>query len=136
MTALTENRYTRFRDGLVSAHPVKANTKIYKGSLVCADGGYAVPGADRADYVFLGVALEEADSTDGVDGQMFVRVQTSGVFSFAFDPNHEVHQADIGAPLYVLDDQTVTDWSDTSAPVHCGRLEGLDGDDVWVRIVL
>ena len=77
MTALTENRYTKHRDGLVTAHPVKAGAHIYKGALVCADStGYGVPGADTADYTFLGVALEEADNSAGQNGDLTLRVYT------------------------------------------------------------
>lgn len=135
MTALTENRYTRYRDGLVTAHPVKAATKIYKGSLVCADAtGHAVPGADTADCVFLGVALEEADNGSGADGELSVRVQTSGVFSFA--KMGTLEQSHCGIELCVADDQTVAAADTTTNDIPCGRLEGIDGDSVWIRIKL
>lgn len=135
MTALSENRYTKFRDGLITAHPVKASAKIYKGSLVCADAtGFAVPGADAAGLIFLGVALEQADNTDGLDGAKTVRVQTQGVFSFA--KTGSIAQAQSGAPLYVFDDQTVALVGTTAQDVLCGRLEAIDGGDVWVRLKL
>ena len=136
MTALTENRYTRHRDGIVTAHPVKAGAHIYKGSLVCADStGYAVPGADTADYVFLGVALEEADNSAGQDGSVLVRVQTAGVCSFA--KSGAITQADVGAALCVADDQTVGLTATTTNDIPCGRLEAVDGSGgVWVRLQL
>ena len=135
MTALTENRYTRYRDGLVTAHPVQASAVIYKGSLVCVDAtGYALPGADTADYVFLGVAIEEADNSAGSDGDVTVRVQTSGVFSFA--KIGSLSQANCGVQLYIADDQTVAAAATTTNDIPCGRLEGIDGDDVWVRVQL
>lgn len=133
MTPLTESRYTKFRDGLITAHPVKAATKIYKGSLVCADlTGYAVPGADAPNYTFLGVALEEADNTDGASAAVTVRVQALGVFSFA--KTGTITQASAGAPLYVYDDQTVALVGTTAQDILCGRLEALDGSDVRVRL--
>ena len=135
MAALTSNRYTKHRDGLVSAHPVKAAVRIYKGSLVCADStGFAVPGADTASYVFLGIALEEANNTSGANGAQTVRVQTLGVFSFA--KSGSITQANVGVNLYIADDQTVALAATTTNDILCGQLEALDGNDVWVRIQL
>jgi hypothetical protein len=135
MTPLTANRYTKFRDGLITAHPVKAAANIYKGSLVCAGtDGYAVPGADATGYTFLGVALEEADNTNGQSGDLLVRVQTQGVFSFG--KSGTITQANIGANVYVVDDQTVGLAATTTYDVLCGRLEALDGTDLWDRIAV
>jgi hypothetical protein len=133
MTPLTTNRYTKHRDGIITAHPVKAATKIYKGSLVCADStGYAVPGADAAGQSFLGVAIEEADNSGGAAGALSVRVQTSGIFSLA--KSGSITQASIGATLYIVDDQTVGLAATTTNDIPCGRREALDGGDVWVRL--
>lgn len=133
MTVLTANRYTKHRDGIITAHPVKAATKIYKGSLVAADAtGYAVPGADTSGFSFLGVAIEEADNSGGAAGALSVRVQTSGIFSFA--KSGTITQASIGAALYIVDDQTVGLAATTTNDIHCGRLEALDGSDVWLRL--
>jgi hypothetical protein len=135
MTALTENRYTKHRDGLLTAHPVKTGVHIYKGSLVCADStGYAVPGADTAGYTFLGVALEEADNSAGTDGDITVRVQAVGVFSFA--KSGTITQADVGATLYIKDDQTVALAAGATNDIPCGNLEAPDGGALWVRITL
>lgn len=132
MTALTENRYTKHRDGLITAHPVKASTKVYKGSLVCVDAtGFAVAGADSAGNTFVGMAIENADNSAGSDGTTNVRVQTMGVFSFAKGGSET--QADVGSQLFIVDDQTVTSDS-TINNIACGTLEGLDGSDLWVRI--
>jgi len=135
MSALSDNRYTKYRDGLISALPVKAAAHIFKGSLVCADAaGYAVPGGDSSGFTFMGVALEEADNSAGANGALSVRVQTSGVFSFA--KSGAITQASVGVKLYVLDDQTVAPAATTSNDIPCGRLEGLDGSDVWLRVQL
>lgn len=135
MTALTEDRYTRHRDGVISAHPVKGSTTIYKGSLVCVDAtGYAVPGADTASLTFIGVAIESAANSDGSDGDITVRVQAAGVFSFA--KSGTITQASAGGDLYIIDDQTVGLTAAATNDIACGRLEGLDGSDVWVRVKL
>lgn len=136
MTALTENRYTKHRDGIVTAHPVKAAAHIFKGSLVCADStGYAVPGDDAAGLAVLGVAIEECDNAAGGDGAMSVRVQSSGVFSFL--KSGAITQADVGTVLYVKDDQSVALAAGVANSIACGRLEALDGSSaVWLRLQL
>jgi len=134
MAGLTEDRYTKHRDGLVTAHPVKAATQIFKGGLVCVDAtGYAVPGADEAGQKFVGVAIEGADNSGGADGALSIRVQTMGVFSFLKAAAES--QADAGSPLYIADSQTVS-VAPTVNSIACGKLEGLDGSDLWVRIAV
>ncbi|MCB1216433.1 hypothetical protein KDL44_03520 [bacterium] len=135
MTALTQSRYTRHREGTVTAHAVKGAVRIHKGGLVCADAtGYAVPGSDSLGQTFIGVAIEDADNTDGADGALSVRVMARGVFSFA--RGGSITQADLGQPLYIVDDQTVAVVSTVTNDIQAGRLEGFDGNDVWLRIDL
>jgi len=136
MTALTANRYTKHRDGIVTAHPVKGASRIFKGSIVCSDAtGYAVAGADTAGYRVLGIALEEVDNTTGADGVRTIRVQASGVFSLA--AGAAIAQADLGAELCVADDQSVALAADTVNDIPVGRLESRDGTGfVWVRLKL
>lgn len=135
MTALTQSRYTRHREGTVTAHKVKAATQIFKGSLVCADTtGFAVPGSDTAGQIFLGVAIEDADNTAGANGDVSVRVMARGVFSFA--KGGSVTQSNLGGPLYIVDDQTVAVAAAVGNDIQAGRLEGFDGADVWLRIDL
>jgi hypothetical protein len=136
MAALTENRYTKHRDGIITAHPVKAAAHIFKGSLVCADSsGYAVPADDAASYTVLGVAIEEADNGSGSNGDVSVRVQAGGVFSFARAGT--IGQGDLGAALYVADDQSVGLSAAVTNDIPCGRLEALDGTGaVWLRLQL
>lgn len=133
MTALTANRYTKHRDGVISAHPVLAGAHIYKGSLVCAGSeGYAEPGSDSAGATFLGVAIEEADNSGGASGDVSIRVQALGVFSFA--ATGSITQASLGATACIADDQTVGLSADTTNDVACGRIEGFDSGAVWVRV--
>jgi hypothetical protein len=136
MSALTTNRYTKHRDGLVTAHPVADGAHIFKGSLVCAGaGGYAVPGADTEGLSFLGVALEEADNTDGSDGELSVKVLTQGVFSFA--KTGTITQAQVGKAVCIADDQTVALAATTTNDIPCGRIEALDGAGaLWIRLAL
>ena len=80
------------------------------------------------------MAIEDADNTDGADGALSVRVMARGVFSFA--RGGSITQADLGQPLYIVDDQTVAVVSTVTNDIQAGRLEGFDGTDVWLRIDL
>lgn len=69
MAALNKDRATPYREGIEIEFPVAANSKIYSGSLICADtNGYAVPAADSPGLKFLGVALKQVDNTGGPMG--------------------------------------------------------------------
>ena len=80
------------------------------------------------------MAIEEADNSGGAAGALSVRVQTSGIFSLA--KSGTITQASIGATLYIVDDQTVGLAATTTNDIPCGRLEALDGGDIWVRLAL
>jgi hypothetical protein len=134
MTALTDNRYTKHRDGIVVAHGLKAGAHIFKGALVALDStGYAVPASDTAGLVVMGIALEEADNSAGSDGDVIVRVQARGVFSLALGGT--LDRTSIGRSVYVADDQTVAAVADVTNDIPAGRLEALDGAAAcWVRL--
>ena len=60
---------------------------------------------------------------------------TSGVFSFA--TSGAITQADLGAEMYVVDDQTVALAATTTNDIAVGRLEALDGAGyAWLRLQL
>ena len=77
----TEDRNTQERGGIDFPVPVAASTKIYGGTIVCADGdGYAVPGDDTAGYTVLGIAQGQVDNSDGSDGDETVIVRRGQEF--------------------------------------------------------
>lgn len=96
----------------VHAVPVNSGSVIYAGALVMREAAadVAVPGADTASCVFLGVSLEELDNTSGADGSVTatanlrsVRLDREGPWAFAIsgtDPKR-------GDLLYIVDDNTV-----------------------------
>lgn len=130
MVYLEESRYTRNREGTITAFPLAEAAQVWKGGLVAAgEEGLAGP-AGKMRGVFLGVSLD--DAFRGADhGPQCVRCMMRGVFSFHQDGT--VRQEHVGRPLFALDDQTVTVDPDFGT-VCCGTLEGFDGKDVWVRI--
>lgn len=108
MAALDKDRNTPVREGSEITVPVKAGAKIYAGSLVVADGGYAKPAAKAENLIALGRAQERADNTSGSNGDVKVRV-LRGAFWWANTAVNAgtVTQAEAGKDVYILDDQTV-----------------------------
>ena len=133
MAALTKDRATPYRDGIELDFPVAANTKIYAGSLVCANStGYAVPAADTAGLKFAGVALEQADNTGGANGALTVRLRRSGAFQF---DAASITQAMVGTAMYIVDDHTMDDASGPTNDIRIGVLVKYVADTQgWVDI--
>ena len=120
MAALTKDRATPYREGIEIEFPVAANSKIYAGSLVCADtNGYAAPAADSPGLRFLGVALEQVDNTGGANGAKTLRLRRTGVFEF---DAASITQAMVGSAMYAVDDHTVDDAADTTNDIKVGTL--------------
>ena len=118
--ALAANRYTKNIVGDEVDLPVKSGAHIYAGGMVCINptNGYAYAAATVATYIFMGVAVEEADNTNGADGDITVKVRRKGVF--LFDATL-IAQTMVGTIMYVVDDCTF-DNSTGAGTVECGIL--------------
>jgi len=135
MAALTADRETDQKDGILMAYPVKAATKIFKGSLVMLlpAAGYAVPAANTATGIVIGVAYETIDNTLGADGAVNIRVYRKGIFKFAAS---SIAITSVGAVMYVVDDQTI-DETDPSNSVTAGKLVLFESATVgWIDLGL
>jgi hypothetical protein len=138
MAALTEGRVTaRKLLQRQTADKVKAATKIFGGSIVCGDAnGWAVPGADTANFKTFGVAVETADNTavGAANGDVSVRCQR-GVFKFDNGAGgNALAQADVGKTCFVVDDHTVG--KATAQSIAAGILDSIDPDGgIWVAIL-
>lgn len=130
MAALTADRATQKRQGVIDEVGVAASTKIYAGSLVCRNtSGYAVPAANSSGLVFAGVAQEYVDNSAGANDAVSVEVEKKGWHRFA---SSGLAITDLGRKLYISDDQTVTL---TPGNVYCGRLVAwISATETWVDI--
>lgn len=140
MAALTKSRNT-LRQGHIRDRinvPVKASTKIYKGSMVVVDStGYAKPAATATSLIVMGVAQADVDNSSGANGDLSVDVEV-GVYKFGNSGGDAVVQASVGSDCYLVDDQTV---SKTNAggntQSRAGKVARLDADgSVWVLLGL
>jgi hypothetical protein len=117
--------------------PMADNVKVYQGSIVMIDAGYAKPGAAAASKKAAGIAMANVDNT--ISGhtagglsvpvkQCVAYMQNNGAGS---DP---VVAADVGASCYIEDDANVCHTS--TGKTAAGTVVGLDSGGVWVAINL
>jgi hypothetical protein len=114
--------------------PVKANTKIFAGSLVVVDAGYAAPGRTATGLITAGRAEATVDNTGGSAGAKVAEIRR-GVFKFNnSSAGDAIAQADVGKVCYIVDDQTVALTSDSSARSRAGMIYQVESDGVLVQI--
>jgi hypothetical protein len=132
MPPLSQPYEAHEREGLIVAYPVRSNTRIWKGALVCVDStGYLVPASDAANLRFVGVAFESVDNTGGANGAKRCRVVKRG--TFIYNRIGSYTQADIGATVRAITDNEVAKTSTHNIVVGT-VVELLDGNRVRIRI--
>tara|TARA_B100001939_G_scaffold72990_1_gene61147 strand:- start:1582 stop:1983 length:402 start_codon:yes stop_codon:yes gene_type:complete len=132
MTALTTDRNTKSRDGKTLFLPVAAGVTIYQGALVALENGYAVPAKTASGLKGLGRAKARADNSAGAAGEVGVEIE-KGVFLFENDITNTCSPADIGAPAYAVDDQTVANTDGAGTRSAVGVIFDVDSAGVWVK---
>ena len=99
--AVTANQLVKRQDGCKRSYPVEESTRIYQGSLVFVNAaGYACDVTATGVNAFVGVAIYEADNTDGADGAIEVEVWTEGDFELTLTGGD---QAEVQSPIYADD---------------------------------
>jgi len=128
------DRNTAFMALEMTGYHVKGSTSIDAGKMVALDStGYAVPAADTAGHIVVGVADEAVDNSSGSNGDETVRVRRGKAFLLDNDTTNTIVQADIGKTVYVTDAETVDNDGGTNAIV-AGRCLGIETAGVWVEI--
>ena len=133
MTALTQDRSTRRRDGEQVEPPVAAATRIWGGAIVAINAaGFAVPGATSTTLKAVGVSEHRADNTTGAAGAIRVRCR-KGPHRFANSAAGDaIGLADVGSDCFIVDDQTVAKTNGTNTRSVAGKVFDVDADGVWV----
>lgn len=87
--------------------PVAANVKIYAGAFVVIRAGYARPATTATGDLAAGRAEATVDNTGGAAGDKVITVRR-GTFKWNNSASADlIAQANVGAPCYLVDDQTV-----------------------------
>ncbi len=134
MVALTADRNTPQRTGLIEDHPVKAATKIFAGSLVCLDAnGWAVPGSASTTLTARGRAEAFVDNTAGANGAVVITIHR-GRYRWANSAAGDlITRADIGKSAFIVDDQTVAKTNGGATRSVAGTIRDVDAQGVWVE---
>lgn len=130
MSAATLERLTKSA-GLTPAratHPVKANVKVLKGTIVCLDSaGRAMPGGTAASGCVTAMGKASATINNltgselgGAAGAADVEIECGIHFWENSGGGDEIAADDVGLPCYVVDNQTVALTSDSGARVVGG----------------
>jgi len=113
---------------------VAAAASIFQGALVALQGGYAVKGQEATDLTAIGIAEVSVDNSAGQDGDKTIRVR-KGCFRFASaGAGDQLSAADIGADVYIVDDDTVGKTDGGAARSVAGKLFDFDGTFAWVLV--
>lgn len=140
MTATKNAIVTEFRDGELIPLPLKADAIVLQGTFALVDAtGYAINSstAVAGTQKCLGVWDNSADNTGGADADRIACARRNKQFLFFNLSTDALTQADIGATVYVADNQTVAKSSNTNARPVAGKFMGIDtqySDCVWVEI--
>lgn len=129
MASLTSDRNTLERVGDM-AFPAKANTTIFRGSLVALEAGYVVPGHTATGLVAVGRAEQVVADQFGIAQVVAKR----GVFRFGNLSGDAVTQAEVGADCYIVDDQTVAKTDGGGTRSRAGKVAAVEVTGVWVQM--
>lgn len=129
MASLTSDRNTPERTGESFAFPAKANTTIFRGSLVALEAGYVIPGHTATGLVAVGRAEQVVEDQFGV-AQVVAR---RGIFRFGNLSGDAVTQAEVGSDCYIVDDQTVAKTDGGGTRSRAGKVVAVELLGVWVQ---
>lgn len=133
MTATTSERNTQRRDGVLFSFPAAASKCLAGTIAVLNSAGNAEMATTATGKICVGVFDETVDNTGGSAGGVQVAVRR-GCFQFANSASTDaLANTDIGATVYLVDNQTVAKTSATSSRSTGGVVRSVDASGVWVE---
>ncbi len=134
MTALAQDRNTPRLEGDIRRGDVAASVKIYAGAIVMRDAqGNLTKGATATGAIGVGRAEAQVDNSTGAAGDLTLDYRP-GVFRYANSTGADaIAKADIGAKVFIVDDQTVAKTDGTATRSPAGIVDNVDANGVWVR---
>lgn len=130
---------TEHRAGVLIPVPLLATALILQGTFAVINAdGYAISSADVGglNQTCLGIWDHSAENT-GVDGDVLGNVSRKKQFLVRNSTKNPVVQADLGKPVYIEDNQTISKTDDGGNLSLGGVFMGFDTqyeDCVWVEI--
>lgn len=137
MTALTRAITPNEIKGKLYRLPVAADAIIKGGAVVVLKSdGYATKATTATSLRPIGIAepTDSIDNTGGDDGEIFVEVR-SGIWGLQNSSGgDEITVADIGATVYLVDDQTVAKTNGGATRSAAGAVRMVEGSLVYVEL--
>lgn len=134
MAATTTDRNTRRRSGQRRAVPVAAATKIPAGVMAAINAsGLLVNGATATTLKCIGVPQATIDNSAGADSAITGEADTGVHGPFVILAGDPVTRANVGADVYMVDNQTIAATSGTGTRSVAGKLFDVDADGAWVN---
>ncbi|MDI3480798.1 MAG: hypothetical protein PWQ97_453 [Tepidanaerobacteraceae bacterium] len=131
--ALTKDRNTPERAGGLLVLPVKGGVKIFAGSLVAVENGFAIPGKTAISLKAAGRAEEYMDNSGGADGAATIKV-ARGVFRFKNSVTDPIAAADVLGDCYIEDDETVAKTDGAGTRSKAGKILAVEPEGIWVEV--
>lgn len=124
----------QYTEGVELALPVINADIIYGGSLVCVNAaGYALPGADTAGLIFMGVATQQVDNSSGAVGALSVPVRRRGLIKMKLATAITI--ANVGDNVFLVDDESVDLTANVTNKIFCGIIAAyIDTTHAWIDI--
>lgn len=128
---LTKDKQVQSRIPAIFAHPIAADTEIFKGSLTVINAAGAASSATKApDLKAVGIARKGVSNKGGAEGEKLIEVRRDESPRMKNDAVSPVTREHIGEPCYIIDDETVT--SDETGSSIAGTVANVDDDGVWI----
>ena len=116
---LAADKAIEYTEGVELGIPVVNADIIYGGALTCVNAaGYAVPGADTAGLIFMGVANARADNSSGAAGAIKVPVRRRGLIKMTLATAITI--ANVGDEVFLVDDESVDLTANVTNKIFCG----------------
>ncbi|AOJ10594.1 hypothetical protein [Burkholderia mayonis] len=134
MTALTADRDTVSRAGLLFSYPAKSSVLFFTGAIAAIDTatGFATKGAESTTLKGAGIVQEQVDNTTGADGATRVTIRR-GQWRVANSAGvDQLTLKDVGSPAYIVDDQTVAKTDGGGKRSVAGPVVDIDPGGVWI----
>ena len=131
---------TEMRCGTLIPVPLAALALVLQGTFAVVDAnGYAVASADvgGADQTCVGI-WDNSTENLGVNGDVVACARRKQQFLVRNSATDPVTQADLGAVVYIEDNQTIAKTDGAGSRSLAGRFMGFDTQytgSVWVEIV-
>jgi len=134
MTALEEDKKIEYRDGVELEFEMAASEKVFGGALACVNAaGYCLEGSDTAGLIFQGIATEQKDNINGLDGDLKIVLRRRGLVKVILDTAITI--ANVGDNVFLVDDQTVDLTANVANHIFCGIIAGyIDTTHAWIDI--